>query len=101
MTTPDPDDPLGVLDDENRDGDRDSDRDGERRRHRFRLATGLLFLALAVVWFRGPLAELWPRLWPPQGARWATLVLVVALSLVLPMMIGAALADLLYRRRQR
>jgi hypothetical protein len=45
-----------------------------------------------------PLVALWPQLWPPGGPRWATLVLVVALSLVLPMMIGAALVDVLYDR---
>lgn len=91
MTAPDPDDPLGVLSDDDA-GDR-------RARRRVRLLTGFAFLVLAVVWFRGPLAALWPRLWPPGGARWATLVLVVGLSLLLPMMVGAALADLLYRRR--
>ncbi len=91
MTAPDPDDPLGVLDDE-APGD-------ESRRRLVRLATGFLFLVLAVIWFRGPLADLWPQLWPPGGARWATLVLVVGLSLFLPMMVGAALADVLYRRR--
>lgn len=90
VTAPDPDDPLDVLADDT--GDQ-----GARRRAR--LLTGLVFLAVAVIWFRGPLAELWPRLWPPGGARWATLVLVVGLSLLLPMMVGAALADLLYRRR--
>ncbi|WP_276260468.1 hypothetical protein [Haloglomus litoreum] len=94
MTTPDPDDPLGVLDEEGQDGAGD-----ERRRRRLRLAAGLCFLVVAVVWFRGPLAELWPQLWPPGGPRWATLVLVVALSLVLPMMVGAALVDVFYRRR--
>lgn len=91
MTTPDPDDPLGILDSD--------DPDDESRRRLVRLGTGALFLALAIVWFRGPLAEIWPQLWPPGGPRWATLVLVVALSLVLPMMVGAALADVLYRRR--
>lgn len=91
MSAPDPDDPLGVL---------AADDPDEGARRVVRLATGLAFLALAVVWFRGPLGELLPRLWPPGGPRWATLVLVVALSLVLPMMIGAALADVFYRRRR-
>jgi hypothetical protein len=85
---PDPDDPLAPLEDGQAD-----------RRRVVRLASGLLCLALAVVWFRGPLGELWPQLWPPGGPRWATLVLVVGLSLALPMMAGAALADLLYDRR--
>jgi hypothetical protein len=92
VTAPDPDDPLGVLSEANADGD------DRRARRRVRLAAGLVCLVLAVVWFRGPLADLWPQLWPPGGTRWATLVLVVGLSLVLPMMVGAALADLLYRR---
>jgi hypothetical protein len=90
VSSPDPDDPLGVLDDEAAD-------DGHRRMAR--VAAGLLCLVVAVVWFRGPLGALWPMLWPPGGPRWATLVLVVALSLVLPMMIGAALVDVFYRRR--
>jgi len=90
VSSPDPDDPLSVLSADDQHAD---------RRRLVRLAAGLCSLVLAVVWFRGPLGELWPMLWPPGGPRWATLVLVVAFSLVLPMMVGAALVDVLYRRR--
>lgn len=84
-------DPPGVTDD----GDGG---DAPASRRAFRLTTGLLFMLLSAVWFREPLAAVLPRLWPPGGARWATLVLVVGLSLVLPLMIGAALGELLHER---
>lgn len=49
------------------------------------LATALLFgdQLLAVA----------PRLWPPGGPRWATLALLVALSVTTPLIVGALLAE--------
>lgn len=68
------------------------------RRTRFRIAGGLVGLAVGLVVFRGTLLAVLPRLWPP-GPRWFTLVLVTALSLTLPLMVGAALGEALARRR--
>ncbi|MEF8840792.1 MAG: hypothetical protein V5A62_04095 [Haloarculaceae archaeon] len=69
------------------------------RRTRFRVAGGLVGLAVGLVVFRGTLLAVLPRLWPPGGPRWFTLVLVTALSLTLPLMVGAALGEALARRR--
>lgn len=68
------------------------------RRTRFRLGGGLVGLLVALVGFRGTLLAVLPRLWPPGGPRWFTLVLVTALSLAVPLMIGAALGEALARR---
>lgn len=68
------------------------------RRTRFRLAGGLVGLVVALVAFRGTLLAVLPRLWPPGGPRWFTLVLVTALSLAVPLMVGAALGEALARR---
>jgi hypothetical protein len=68
------------------------------RTTRFRLAGGLVGLLVALVVFRGTLLAVAPRLWPPGGPRWFTLVLVTALSLAVPLMIGAALGEALARR---
>ena len=68
------------------------------RTTRFRVAGGLVGLAVGLVVFRGTLLAVLPRLWPPGGPRWFTLVLVIALSLALPLMIGAALGEALARR---
>jgi hypothetical protein len=68
------------------------------RRTRFRVAGGLVGLAAGLLVSRGTLLEVLPRLWPPAGPRWFTLVLVTALSLTLPLMIGAALGEALARR---
>lgn len=72
---------------------------GLARRTRFRVAGGLVGLAVGLVVFRGTLLAVLPRLWPPGGPRWFTLVLVTALSLTLPLMVGAALGETLARRR--
>jgi len=69
------------------------------RRTRFRVAGGLVGLAVGLVVFRGTLLAVLPRLWPPGGPRWFTLVLVTALSLALPLMVGAALGEALTRYR--
>ncbi|MEF8788817.1 MAG: hypothetical protein V5A61_01690 [Haloarculaceae archaeon] len=68
------------------------------RATRFRVAGGLVGLAVGLVVFRGTLLAVLPRLWPPGGPRWFTLVLVTALSLTLPLMVGAALGEALARR---
>lgn len=68
------------------------------RRTRFRVGGGLVGLAVGLVVFRGTLLAVLPRLWPPGGPRWFTLVLVTALSLALPLMVGAALGEALARR---
>ena len=68
------------------------------RRTRFRVVGGLVGLAVGLVVFRGTLLAVLPRLWPPGGPRWFTLVLVVVLSLTLPLMVGAALGEALARR---
>ena len=68
------------------------------RTTRFRLAGGLVGLLVALVVFRGTLLAVVPRLWPPGGPRWFTLVLLTALSLAVPLMIGAALGEALARR---
>lgn len=68
------------------------------RTRRFRVVGGLVGLLVGLVVFRGTLVAVLPRLWPPGGPRWATLLLVTALSLTLPLMIGAALGEALGRR---
>lgn len=68
------------------------------RTRRFRVTGGLVGLLVGVVLFRGTLLEVLPRLWPPGGPRWVTLLLVTALSLMLPLMVGAALGEALGRR---
>ena len=68
------------------------------RRTRYRVGGGLVGLAVALVVFRETLLVVLPRLWPPGGPRWFTLALVTALSLTLPLMIGAALGEALARR---
>ena len=68
------------------------------RRTRFRVAGGLVGLAVGLLVFRGTLLAVLSRLWPPGGPRWFTLVLVMALSLTLPLMVGAALGEALARR---
>lgn len=84
------DDPPGIGEDEAT--------DAPASRRAFRLTTGLVFLLVSVVWFRGPLTAILPGLWPPGGPRWATLVLVVGMSLILPLMVGAALGELIHER---
>jgi hypothetical protein len=69
-----------------------------RRTSRFRVAGGLVGLLVGLVVFRGTLLAVLPRLWPPGGPRWFTLLLVTALSLMLPLMVGAALGEALGRR---
>jgi len=69
------------------------------RRTRYRVVGGLVGLALGLVVFRGTLLAVLPRLWPPGGPRWFTLVLVTGLSLALPLMVGAALGEALARYR--
>lgn len=68
------------------------------RRARFRVGGGLVGLAVGSVVFRGTLLAVLPHLWPPGGPRWFTLLLVTALSLALPLMVGAALGEGLARR---
>jgi hypothetical protein len=68
------------------------------RATRFRVAGGLVGLAVGLIVFRGTLLAVLPRLWPPGGPRWFTLVLVTALSLALPLMVGAAFGEALGRR---
>lgn len=68
------------------------------RTARYRVGGGLVGLAVGFVVFRGTLLAVLPRLWPPGGPRWFTLVLVTALSLTLPLMVGAALGEALARR---
>ena len=92
------------------------------RTTRYRVGGGL---AVGFVVFRGTLLAVLPRIWPPGGPRWFTLVLVkgcrndlpavtdparatagkrlrqsvvMALSLTLPLMVGAALGGALARR---
>jgi hypothetical protein len=68
------------------------------RRTRFRLGGGLVGLLAGFLVFRGTFLAVLPRLWPPGGPRWFTLVLLTALSLAVPPMIGAALGEALARR---
>lgn len=55
-------------------------------------------MAVTVVWFREPLAAVWPLVYPPTNTMAATLALVVVFSLFLPMMVAAGLVDLFYDR---
>jgi hypothetical protein len=78
----------------------DPDPPSQRERHtRYRLAGGLVGLLVGVLFFGPTLASIGPLLWPPGGERWFTLVLTVGLSLMLPLMIGAALGDSYARYR--
>jgi hypothetical protein len=69
------------------------------RRARYRIGGGLVGLVVGVLFFSPTLRSIGPLLWPPGGARWFTLVLVVGLSLMLPLMIGAWLGETYARRR--
>ena len=69
------------------------------RRTRYRLGGGVLGLLLGVVFFSPTLTSIGPLLWPPGGARWFTLLLTVGFSLMLPLMIGAALGESYARYR--
>ena len=73
-------------------------RSPDRRRDAARIGAGLLALAVTVVWFREPLAAVWPLVYPPTDTMAATLALVVVFSVFLPMMVAAGLVDLLYDR---
>lgn len=48
---------------------------------------------VTVVLFTEQLLAVAPLLWPPGGPRWATLVLLVAFSLVTPLLVGSLLAE--------
>jgi hypothetical protein len=78
----------------------DPDLPSQRERHtRYRLAGGLVGLAIGVLFFSPTLTSIGPLLWPPGGTRWFTLVLTVGFSLMLPLMIGAALGESYARYR--
>ncbi|MFQ3320588.1 MAG: hypothetical protein ACI8UR_000290 [Natronomonas sp.] len=70
----------------------------DRRRDAARIGAGLLAFAVTIVWFRTQLAAVWPLVWPPTDPQAATLALVVALSLLLPVMVTASLVDIFYDR---
>jgi hypothetical protein len=69
------------------------------RRTRYRLVGGLVGLVVAVALFHRQLLLAVPLLWPPGGSRWFSLLAVYALSLMVPLMIGAGLGEALARRR--
>lgn len=48
---------------------------------------------VTVALFADQMLAVVPLLWPPGGPRWATLALLVAFSLVTPLIVGALLAD--------
>jgi hypothetical protein len=69
------------------------------RRTRYRLGGGVVGLLVGLVVFSPTLTSVGPLLWPPGGPRWFTLVLTVGLSLMLPLMVGAALGESYARYR--
>lgn len=73
-------------------------RPSDRRRDAARIGAGLFALVVAVVWFREQLLAVRPLVWPPTEPMAVTMLLVVALSLLLPMMVAAAVVDVLYDR---
>lgn len=73
-------------------------RAADRRRDGVRIGAGLLAFVATVAWFRRELLAVRPLVWPPTDPMAVTLALVVALSLLLPVMIAAAAADTLYDR---
>lgn len=70
----------------------------DRRRDAARIGAGAVALVVCVVWFREQLFDVWPLVWPPTDPMALTLGMVVALSLLLPMMVAAALVDVCYDR---
>ena len=66
---------------------------GIRRLTWVRAGAALLTLTVALAWSADSLVGLAPLLWPPGGPRWATLVLLVAFSLVTPLLVGSLLAE--------
>jgi hypothetical protein len=76
----------------------DDPRPADRRRDAARIGAGVLVLVVTVVWFRESLRSVWPLVYPPTDPMAATLALVVAFSLLLPVMVAAALVDLFYDR---
>lgn len=87
-------------------GDADPFRDppdriyGIRKRTLFRVALALCTVLVVAVWFRVPLGGVWAILWPPTevSGRWFTLLMVVALSFLLPVAVVVRLADIVYDR---
>jgi hypothetical protein len=73
---------------------------GIRRLTWVRAGAALLTLAVALAWSADSLVGLAPLLWPPTEplTRWVTLVFVVALSLLVPVLVGSLVADAAYRR---
>lgn len=85
--------------DESREWDDPEPTSERERRTRYRLAGGVVGLLVGVVFFSPTLTSIGPLLWPPGGERWFTLVLTVGLSLMLPLMIGAAIGESYARYR--
>jgi hypothetical protein len=85
--------------DEEREWDDPEPASARERRTRYRLVGGLVALALTVAVFYRQLLLAVPLLWPPGGARWFSLLAVYVLSLMLPLMVGAALGEAVARRR--
>jgi hypothetical protein len=76
----------------------DDPRPPDSRRDAVRIGSGLLALVVTVLLFREPLAAVWPLIYPPTDTMALTLALVVAFSLLLPMMVAAGLVDMFYDR---
>ena len=87
----------GIMDDTDRWADPELPAK-RRRRTRYRLGGGVVGLVAGLLVFGSTILSLGPLLWPPGGPRWLTLVLVVGLSLMLPLMIGAWVGETYGRR---